>query len=45
MAFEIDAMLDYANYMYMLLRDPEQLDRGRAAIHRILTDCSVSTPG
>jgi len=45
MAFEIDAMLDYANYMYLLLRDPEQLDRGRTAIRRILPDCSVSTPG
>lgn len=40
MAFEIDAMFDYANYMYMLYRDPHQLDRGRAAIHRILTHAS-----
>jgi AcrR family transcriptional regulator len=36
MAFEIDAMLDYANYMYMLLGDGNQLERGRAAVKRIL---------
>jgi len=36
MAFEIDAMLDYANYMYMLLGDAGQLDRGRIAIEQIL---------
>jgi AcrR family transcriptional regulator len=37
MAFEIDAMFDYANYMFLLHRDPHQLDRGRAAIHRIFS--------
>jgi AcrR family transcriptional regulator len=37
MAFEIDAILDYANYMYMLLGDPRQLERGRVAVHRILS--------
>ena len=31
-------MVDYANYMDMLLRDPRQLGRGRAAIQRILAD-------
>lgn len=40
MAFEIDAMFDYANYMYMLLRDPRQLDRGRAAVRRVLSGAS-----
>jgi AcrR family transcriptional regulator len=41
-AFEIDAVLDYANYMYLLFNDTNQLDRGRAAVHRILANCSAS---
>ena len=36
LAFEIDAILDYANYMYMLLGDTGQLTRGRIAIQRML---------
>jgi len=36
LAFEIDAMLDYANYMYMLLGDAGQLARGKTAIDQIL---------
>jgi len=41
LAFEIDAIFDYANYMYMLFNDPRQLEHGRVAIHRILANCSV----
>jgi len=36
LAFEIDAHLNQANYLFVLYRDPRLLDRGRAAIRRLL---------
>ncbi len=37
LAFEIDAVLEYSNYMFMLLGDPAQLRRGAAAVDRVLS--------
>jgi len=36
LAFEVDAALEYANFMYILRRDAEQLDRGRVAIRDLI---------
>lgn len=36
LAFELEACLDLANYHYVLFRDPQVLDRGRAAVGAIL---------
>ena len=32
LAFELDAALELANYLFVLYRDPEVLERGRTAV-------------
>ena len=34
--FELEAAMGQANYMFVLFRDPQALERGRAAVRRIL---------
>jgi AcrR family transcriptional regulator len=41
-AYEVDAVLEYANFMYILRKDPEQLDRGRVAIGDLIV--RIRTP-
>jgi AcrR family transcriptional regulator len=36
LAFEVDAALEYANFMYILRRDLDELNRGRAAIRDLI---------
>ena len=42
LAFEIDAVLEYSNYMFMLFGDASQLRRGAAAIDRWLRSAAAS---
>jgi AcrR family transcriptional regulator len=36
LAFEVDALLEYANFMFILRGDPRQLERGRAAVRDLI---------
>lgn len=43
LAFELTAAMELANYLSMLHRDPELVERGRRAVKRILADASAQT--
>jgi AcrR family transcriptional regulator len=40
-AYEIDACMTHANYLFVLFRDPEALARGREALRRIIEAVKV----
>lgn len=40
LAFELTAAMELANYLSLLHRDPELVERGRRAVERILADAS-----
>lgn len=41
LAFETEALLEFAGYLYILHRDPAKLKRGRAAAHAILDRVAI----
>ena len=41
--FELEAAMGQANYLFVLFRDPEALERGRAAVRRILDSAKPRT--
>jgi AcrR family transcriptional regulator len=41
LAFEIDACMNQANYLFVLYRDPTALQRGRKAIGKLIDDARI----